>query len=155
MYCIFCPNVISWRKVNTHELQLLNGNVPTRGAERWFFFTLSLDNCSCKSKRWLAWRQILQLDFPAVIKLGMNLVAAHYATSFRTVHRRVLPYLELWIKVLIGYWSLFPAITRHNSTLHWLKKLDCFPLPFSKEGRDVITACDRVYTYKGTSWSSG
>ena len=106
MYCIFCPNIISWRKVYTHELQLLYGNVPTRGAERWFFLTLRLDNCFCKSKRWLAWWQILQLDLK--LKLGMNLVAAHYATSFRTVHTRVLLYLEF--KVLIGYWSLFPAI---------------------------------------------
>ena len=38
---------------------------------------------------------------PFSLKLGMNLVAAHYATSFRTVHTRVLPYLEF--KVLIGY----------------------------------------------------
>ena len=38
----------------------------------------------------------------------MNLIEAHYATSFPTVHIRVPPYLEF--KVLIGYWSLFPAI---------------------------------------------
>ena len=37
--------------VSLSELQLLYDNVPTRGAERWFFFTLRLDNCSCKSKR--------------------------------------------------------------------------------------------------------
>ena len=46
--------------------------------------------------------------WPSSLKLGMNLVAAHYATSFHTVHIRVLPYLEF--KVLIGYWSLFPAM---------------------------------------------
>ena len=38
---------------------------------------------------------------PLSLKLGMNLVAAHYATSFHTVHTRMLPYLEF--KVLIGY----------------------------------------------------
>ena len=107
MYCIFCPNIISWRKVNTHELQLIYGNVPTTGAERWFFFTLRLDNCSCKSKRWTHMAAVSPA-WPSTLKLGMNLVAAHYATSFRTVHTRVLPYLEF--KVLIGYWSLFPAI---------------------------------------------
>ena len=43
--------------------------------------------------------------WPSTIKLGMNLVAAHYATSFHTVHTRVLLYPEF--KVLIGYWLLF------------------------------------------------
>ena len=57
--------------------------------------------------------------WPSSLKLGMNLVAAHYATSFHTVHIRVLPYLEF--KVLIGYWSLFPAILAITRTyLHWL-----------------------------------
>ena len=107
MYSIFCSNIISWRKVHTHELQLLYRNVPRSGAERCFFVTLRLDICSCKSKRWLARRQILQLDLPA-LSGWMNLVTAHYATSFRTVHIRVPPYLEF--KVLIGYSSLFPAI---------------------------------------------
>ena len=36
-------------------------------------------------------------------------------------------------------------------TLHCLKKLDCFPLAFTKESRDVVTACVLVYTYKGSS----
>ena len=106
MYCIFCPNIISWRKVHKHELQLLYGNVPTRGAERWFFFTLRLDNCSCKSKRWLAWRQILQLDLPSLSwDESRSGALCHF---FGTVHPRGLPYFEF--KVLIGYWSLFPAI---------------------------------------------
>ena len=30
-------------------------------------------------------------------------------------------------------------------------ELDCFPLPFTKEGGDVIKACVRGYTYKGSS----
>ena len=32
-------------------------------------------------------------------------------------------------------------------SLHALENLDFFPLPFTREGR--ITACDRVYAYKG------
>ena len=107
MYSIFCSNIISWRRVHTHELQLLYHNVPTRGAERWFLFTLRLDNCSSKVEKMTR----MAADTPAwpsSLKLGTNLVAAHYATSFRTVHIRVPPYLEF--KVLIGYSSLFPAI---------------------------------------------
>ena len=106
MYCIFYPNIISWREVHTHELQLLYGTVHTRGAERWFFLTLRLDNCSCKSE--MTPMVADSPAWPSSLKLRMNLVAGHHASSFRTVHTRVLPYLEF--KVLIGYWSLFPAI---------------------------------------------
>ena len=39
-------------------------NVPTRGAEQWFFFTLRLDIIPpvTESKRWFAWRQIQLLS---------------------------------------------------------------------------------------------
>ena len=129
MYCIFCPNIISWRKVHRYELQLLYGNVQTRGAERWFFFTLRLDNCSCKSKRWTHMAAVSPA-WPSTLKLGMNLVAAHYATSFRTVHIRVLPYLEFsshWILITLS------RDTRHNSdvpSIGWRSWIAFhFPLP--------------------------
>jgi len=82
--------------------------------------------------------------WPSSLKLGMNLVAAHYATSFRTVHIRVLPYLDF--KVLIGYWSLFSAIlaiTRTYppsvgeagllSTSLYQRRQRCYQSPWSDE----------------------
>ena len=63
---------------------------------------------------------------------------SHYDTSFRTVHTWMLPYLEF--KGLLGHWSLLPelAMARTYPPLGW------------KGGRDVITSCDRFYTYKGS-----
>ena len=108
MYCIICSNIISWRKVHKHELQLLYRNVQTKGAERWFFSTLRLDNCSCKSKRWLARRQILQLDLPALSRVdeSRNGALCHFFPY--SSHTGAFVYLEF--RVLIGYWSLFPAM---------------------------------------------
>ena len=153
MYCIFYPNIISWREVHTHELQLLYGTVHTRGAERWFFLTLRLDNCSCKSKRWLPWWQILQLDLPALswgwisYRGTMPVLSVQFTHGcFRTLN------LKFSLDTDHSFLRYSPYLGR---TLHCLKKLDCFPLAFTKESRDVVTACVLVYTYKGFSWSSG
>ena len=153
MYCIFCSNIISWRKVHTHELQLLYRNVPTRGAERWFFFTSRLDNCSCTSKRWLAWRQILQLDLPA---LSWGWISKQLTIPLLSVQFTYECFHILNLKFSLDTDHSLPRYSpKLGRTFHWLEKLDCFLLPFTKEGRDVITACDLVYPYKGSSWSSG
>ena len=66
MYCICCSNILSWRKVTTHELQLLylkcqRGEQNNGSSSHW-----GLIFAPVKSKRRLIWRQILQLDLPAL-----------------------------------------------------------------------------------------
>ena len=92
--------------------------------------------------------------WPSSLKLGMNLVAGTKPVlsvqftngCFRTLN------LKFSLDTDHSFLRYSPYLGR---TLHWLKNLDCFALPFTKEGRDVITACVRVYTYKGSSWISG
>ena len=50
-------------------------NVPTRGAEKWLFFTLTLDNCSCKVEK-MTRTAADSPAWPSSLKLVMNLVAS-------------------------------------------------------------------------------
>ena len=50
-------------------------NMPTRGAEQWFFFTLMLDNCSWKVKK-MTHMAADSPAWPSSLKLGMNLIAS-------------------------------------------------------------------------------
>ena len=81
----------------------------------------------------------------------MDLIAQH-------IHTLALLPVNLTHKAL----CIFECILRHFplllNTCHSLdvlliftvlEKLDCFLLPFTREGRDGITACDRIYADKG------
>lgn len=121
-----------------------------RGEEQWLFSRFRLakvllykvEKVTHTAADSLVWLSALAVDSHS---------AAHqyYDTFFSTVHTRVLACLES--KGLFAYWPLLPD-THHSSDVPSieLEKLDCFPLPFIKEVRDAITACDRVYTEKGS-----
>ena len=49
-------------------------------------------------------------------------------------------------KSILGYFPLIPDTCHSSDALFTaLEKLDCFPFPFTREGRDGIRACDFVY----------
>ena len=106
-----------------------------RGAEKWHFI-LRLDNCFCNlvkmtrmGKDSLAW---LSCQSPVVISYSAH---PHYDTSISIVAT---------LHECFRIFSLKVSDTHHSSNVSFivLGYWDCFPLPFTKEGRDVITACD-------------
>lgn len=70
----------------------------------------------------------------------------HFGTSSRKSTHEGLRIF----KDILRYFPLLPNTCYSSDVLFTaLEKLDFFPIPFPREGRDGITACDRVYADEG------
>ena len=109
MYCIYCSNIISWRKVPTHELQLLYSRCQ-RGEKN-----------NCSSLHWGLMSLLLQIRkddshggrFSSLtfrLKLGVNLVASTSKACHLFRYSSHTGASVSWIEISSGYSSLFPAI---------------------------------------------
>ena len=123
---------MSWRKVPTHELQVLYLTCQRVEHSNCFSFTLRLDNCSCKAEK-MTRTAADSPAWPSSLKLGMNLVAS------TSILCHFFPYSShtgasvLWI--LSSHWILITLSrdTRHNldATIIGWRSWTAFHFPFN------------------------
>ena len=113
--------------------------------EQWFFSRLLLDNFHLK-------REVIEMTEPLARLSRLWRSGSHSAvhppsgTSSRTADTRSSASVSLKVSSDTAHSSQILAIARTYLSLHALEKLDCLALPFTREGSDGVTTCDRVYT---------